>query len=91
MGDGYRVEARPVLWQADDVLKAPQGAVFRHGDRWATYRVSGGIAPLAPVEVGHRGDTEVEILSGLSPGPRRGALEECHLGLLRARIPGLRP
>jgi len=68
LGDGYRVEARMVLWQGDDVLKAPQGAVFRHGDRWAAYRIAGGSARLTPVEVGHRGDTEVEILSGLSIG-----------------------
>jgi HlyD family secretion protein len=68
LGDGYRVEARLVLWRADDVLKAPQGAVFRHGDRWAAYRVTDGVARLAPVDIGHRGDTEVEILSGLSPG-----------------------
>ena len=68
LGDGFRVEARVVLWQAADVLKAPQGAVFRHGDRWAVYRVENGVARMAPVDVGHRGDTEVEIVSGLSAG-----------------------
>jgi len=68
LGDGYRVEARMVLWRGDDVLKAPQGAVFRHGDRWAVYRIGDGIARLAPVEIGHRGDSEVEILSGLAAG-----------------------
>jgi HlyD family secretion protein len=68
LGDGYRVETRLVLWQAADVLKAPQGAVFRHGNGWAVFRVDDGRAALVPVEIGHRGDTEVEILSGLSPG-----------------------
>jgi HlyD family secretion protein len=48
-------------------LKAPQGAVFRHGDGWATFRIDGGRAELVPVQIGHRGDTEVEILSGLAP------------------------
>lgn len=68
LGDGYRVEARMVLWQASEVLKAPQGAVFRHGDGWAAFRIDGGRAELVSVQIGHRGDTEVEILSGLAPG-----------------------
>ncbi len=66
--DGYRVESRLVLWQGDDVLKVPQGAVFRHGDGWAVYRIDHGVAHLARVEMGHRGDTEVEVLSGLAMG-----------------------
>jgi HlyD family secretion protein len=68
LGDGYRVEARLVLWEAGDVLKAPQGAVFRHGDGWAVFAIDGGKARLVPVQIGHRGETEVEIVSGLSAG-----------------------
>jgi len=68
LGDGYRVETRLVLWRGDDVVKVPQGAVFRHGDGWAVYRIDGGRAALAPVQIGHRGETEVEILGGLAPG-----------------------
>jgi HlyD family secretion protein len=68
LGDGYRIEARLVLWQADDVTKAPIGAVFRHGDEWAAFRVDDGLARLVPVAIGHRGDTEVEVLSGLTMG-----------------------
>jgi len=68
LGDGYRVEARFVLWQAAKVLKAPQGAVFRYRDRWAVYRIGDGVAHLTSVDIGHRGETEVEITSGLEPG-----------------------
>jgi HlyD family secretion protein len=67
LGDGYRVEARLVLWKGDDVLTVPHGAVFRHGAGWAAFRVEDGVARLGPVTIGHRGDTEVEITSGLSP------------------------
>jgi HlyD family secretion protein len=66
LGDGYRVEARLVLWRAESVLKVPQGAVFRHGDGWALFRVDGSVARLSPVRIGHRGETEVEIVSGLA-------------------------
>jgi HlyD family secretion protein len=68
LGDGYRVEARLVLWRGENVTKIPLGAIFRHGDGWAVFRLEGGIARLTPVRVGHRGDTEAEIVSCLSPG-----------------------
>jgi HlyD family secretion protein len=68
LGDGFRIEARLVLWQGDDVLKVPQGAAFRHGDGWAVYRIVSGKARLTPVRIGHRGETEVEVLEGLAPG-----------------------
>jgi HlyD family secretion protein len=68
LGDGYRVEARLVLWQAAEVTKLPVGAIFRHGEEWAAFRVDDGTAHVVSLTVGHRGDREVEVLSGLSPG-----------------------
>jgi HlyD family secretion protein len=68
LGDGYRVEARLVLWEASDVTRAPVGAVFRHGDHWAAFRVDDGVARLVPLTIGHRGETDVEVLSGLAAG-----------------------
>lgn len=65
--DGYRVQTHLVLWHGENVLRVPHGAVFRHGDGWAAFRVDGGVARLTPVTIGHRGDTEVEITSGLPP------------------------
>jgi HlyD family secretion protein len=65
LGDGYRVEARLVLWRSDSVLKVPHGAVFRRGAGWAAYRIDGGRARLVPVEIGHWGETEVEVKAGL--------------------------
>jgi HlyD family secretion protein len=68
LGDGFRVQARLVLWQGSKVLRVPQGALFRHGERWALYRIDAGIARLTLVEVGHRGETVVEIVSGVPEG-----------------------
>ena len=65
LGDGFRIEARLVLWQGDDVLKVPQGAAFRHGDGWAVFRVDAGKVRMTPVQLGHRGETEVEVVGGL--------------------------
>ena len=68
LGDGYRVEARVVTWQGNDVLKVPGSALFRQGDGWAVFRVKDRRAELKSVEVGHRGELEAETRSGLSPG-----------------------
>jgi HlyD family secretion protein len=68
LADGYRVEARLVLWRGDEVTKVPLGAVFRHGDGWGLFTVQDGVARLVPIAVGHRGETEAEIVSGVAPG-----------------------
>ncbi|HEY5646542.1 MAG TPA: hypothetical protein VIS76_11395, partial [Pseudomonadales bacterium] len=47
-------------------LKVPLTALFRSGGNWAVFKVSDGRAALQPIEVGHRTEAEVEILSGLS-------------------------
>jgi HlyD family secretion protein len=68
LGDGFRVEARILRWQGDDVLSVPVSALFRDGDGWAVYAIGDGRARLRPVEIGHRSRTEVEVLAGLRSG-----------------------
>lgn len=70
LGDAYRVNARFILGEARDVLRAPASAVFRHGDGDAVLRVDGGRARLQPVRTGLRGGGDVEILDGLAVGER---------------------
>ena len=68
LGDGYRVEARFVVWEGADVLQVPAGALFRHGDGWAVFVVDGGRARLRPVDVGQRAGLAAQVKSGLSVG-----------------------
>lgn len=70
LGDGYRLDARFVLWEGDRVLQVPSSALFRHGEGWAVFRVEAGKASVRPVEAGRRGGMDTEILSGLSEGDR---------------------
>lgn len=67
LGDGFRVEARIVLWRGDAIV-VPLSAVFRDHDHWAVYTADAGIARLIHVGLGHRGRTDVEIASGLATG-----------------------
>jgi HlyD family secretion protein len=68
LGDGYRVEARFVLWEADDVLQLPTSALFRQGEGWAVFVAEGGRARLTPVEAGQRAGLVTQVLSGLDAG-----------------------
>jgi HlyD family secretion protein len=70
LGDGFRVEARILVLERPDVVRAPSSAVFRLGDGWAVFVVDGGRARLRPVDLGVRTPDAVEILSGVEPGSR---------------------
>src|SRR4029078_8559346 len=60
LGDGYRVEVRIVERENPSVLKVPTSALFRSGDKWATYQVDAGRAHLTPVAIGHQTGQEAE-------------------------------
>jgi HlyD family secretion protein len=68
LGDGYRVEARVVLWEGAAVLKVPASALFQDGAGWAVFLVRDGRVRRQVVQVGHRNALEVEITRGLSVG-----------------------
>lgn len=70
LGDGYRVEAKIEVWRADDVLKVPSSALFRHEEGWAVFVVRDELAALVPVEIGRRNGLEAQIEAGLEPGER---------------------
>jgi HlyD family secretion protein len=79
LGDGYRVEAEIVIWEKEDVVKVPTGALFRENgstssattteparDLWAVFVVAGDIAQKRQVEIGRRNGLEAEVLNGLT-------------------------
>ena len=79
LGDGYRVEAEIVIWEEDDVLRVPTGALFREkgtshspaskkptSDIWGVFVVENGLAVKRRLEIGRRNGLEAEVLSGLT-------------------------
>lgn len=68
VGDNFRVDARIIVWEANDALKVPAGALFRQGERWATFKLVDGRARLQLVQVGRSSSTETQVLDGLEPG-----------------------
>lgn len=68
LGDGYRVEARFVIWEGQDILQIPANALFRHGKDWAVFVVKNGRAELRAIKVGQRAGLFVQVLTGIKTG-----------------------
>jgi HlyD family secretion protein len=66
VGDGFRVDAHIVLWEADSVLQVPTSALFRRGDAWSVFVVEEGRAWAREVVLGHRNPAAAEVLEGLA-------------------------
>ena len=68
VGDGYRVEAKFILWHEDDVLQVPASSLFRFKEGWAVFVVENHHAKRRVVEVGQRNGLTAQILDGVSEG-----------------------
>ena len=68
LGHGFAVFVRVILWQSDDALQVPLGALFRREAGWAVFTVADGRAKERPVQIGQRGTATAEIRAGLAAG-----------------------
>ena len=68
MGEGFRVQVRIAIWEAEDTLRVPLDALVRIGNQWAAYIVQNGRARRVLVEVGERSATQAEVRKGLNTG-----------------------
>lgn len=68
LGDGYRVEARIVVWEDSDTLKVPGSSLFRSGPEWHVFVIEDGKARARRLEIGQRNQDEAQVLTGLAPG-----------------------
>jgi len=70
LGDGYRVEARIVIWESPNVLTIPAGALFRQNGLWTVYTIRDGKAVARHVEIGHSDGLRTQIIDGLEERER---------------------
>lgn len=68
LGDGYRVDARFILWENAAVLQVPASALFRRNDGWAVFVAEDGRAQLREVTPGQRSGLAAQIVEGLKEG-----------------------
>ncbi len=66
--DGFRVEVSVISWQESDVLRVPEGALFRLEGGWGVFRAENGRARSTAVRIGHRDGYFAEVIEGLRDG-----------------------
>ena len=70
LGHDYRVIVHVTIWNAQDVLAVPVGALFRQREDWAVFAVKDGRVRVVLIKIGHRNNRTAEVLSGLLEGER---------------------
>ncbi|NJM98228.1 MAG: HlyD family efflux transporter periplasmic adaptor subunit [Phormidesmis sp. RL_2_1] len=68
LGDGYRIEARIVIWANENALQVPVSALYRCEDTWCVFRVKNGQAEPRKITIGPRNSTMAAVESGLKAG-----------------------
>jgi HlyD family secretion protein len=68
LGHGFRVDARVVLSETENVVRVPVDALVRDGERWSVFQVRDGRARLVEVEVGEGGGQYRAVTRGLEEG-----------------------
>ena len=68
LGDGFRVDVRILVQQAQDVLQVPVSALFPQGTGWALFVVEGGRAQQRAVTLAVRNGSQAWLQDGPPPG-----------------------
>lgn len=70
LGDGYRLDASIVVWEATNALTVPAGALLRSDDGWEVFVIRDGRARRVPARIGRVGGGAAEVLGGIRGGER---------------------
>ncbi|MBE7380124.1 MAG: HlyD family efflux transporter periplasmic adaptor subunit [Leptolyngbya sp. SIO1E4] len=68
LGDGFRIDARIVIWADDNTLQVPISALYRCDTDWCVFVVEDGRASPRQVTISRRSTAAAAIESGLQPG-----------------------
>jgi HlyD family secretion protein len=64
----FRVDVRVVVREAKNAIRLPLGALFRHGDGWAVYKVVDGRADLTEVQAAEADPHFRAVTAGIAEG-----------------------
>ena len=68
LGDGYRIEARIVVWDDNDAVQVPISALYRCDQDWCVFVIEAERAYPRQITLGQRSTTAAAVESGLQPG-----------------------
>lgn len=67
-GDNYHVDVVFLISRESGVLTIPLGALFKSGDKWATYVIENNRAKSKEIQISKRNDRQAIVTSGLKEG-----------------------
>lgn len=70
LGDLFRVEVRVILERREDVVRVPEGALYRLEGAWHAFRLQENVARSVRVTTGLGDGRRREVVSGLEAGDR---------------------
>jgi HlyD family secretion protein len=70
LGHAYRVFVEIPVWDCEQCLQVPIGALFRTGDEWSVFVVENERLRQASIEIGRMNDEVAQVLGGLTDGDR---------------------
>lgn len=70
LGSGFRVDVEFLVWQAEEILQLPTGALFREAGQWTVFVVEDGHAISRRVAIGRRSGLATQVVAGLEQGER---------------------
>ncbi|PRY68671.1 efflux RND transporter periplasmic adaptor subunit [Halomonas ventosae] len=70
LGSGFRVDVEFLVWQAEEILQLPTGALFREAGQWTVFVVENERAISRRVEVGRRSGLVTQVVGSLEQGER---------------------
>lgn len=65
LGDGYRVDARFILWQSQDTLQVPASAIFEHNGQPTVFVILDGAAYHRTLKTGQSNGLATQVTEGL--------------------------
>lgn len=68
LGHGYRVFARLTIWETENAMQVPIGALFRSDGEWAVFVASQNEAKLRKISLGRMNTETAHVLDGLGEG-----------------------
>ncbi|MEM9007270.1 MAG: HlyD family efflux transporter periplasmic adaptor subunit [Cyanobacteria bacterium P01_F01_bin.86] len=68
LGDGYRIEARIVIWANDSSLQVPISALYRCDQDWCVFVIEGNRAQPRKIDVIQQSTVAAAIVSGVQAG-----------------------
>lgn len=70
LSDGYKVDAKVVIFSTDNAVKLPVSALFRKDSQWSVFVATNGRAQERAVQITRRSGLEAIVENGLQPGEK---------------------